>query len=198
MTIPTDDFPPIGGASLVNAELAKGERLVWTGQPIPWRFSVSSLPFVLFGIPFTAFAFFWIAVAGAFRFPGAPGPFGLFALFGIPFVIVGLGLLMSPFWMYLKARRTAYAITDRRALVIEPDLWGRIIVRSFEPARLAVLFRTQHADGSGNLIFQREYRLGGRRAWFVDIGFFAIPEVREAEERVRELMKAGDPSDGRG
>ena len=133
MTIPTDDFPPIGGASLVDAELAKGSASSGPASPSPGAFSVSSLPFVLFGIPFTAFAFFWIAVAGAFRFPGVPGPFGLFALFGIPFVIVGLGLLMSPFWMYLKARRTAYAITDRRALVIEPDLWGRIIVRSFEP-----------------------------------------------------------------
>jgi hypothetical protein len=62
--------------------------------------------------------------------------------------------------------------------------------------RGAVLSRTQHADGSGNLVFQREYRREGRHGRFVDIGFLAVPDVREVEERIRELVHRAYPPDG--
>jgi hypothetical protein len=189
---PADDFLPTELASLVDAELAKGERIVWIGRPIAWRFALPSVPILLFGIPFTAFALFWIGAARGF--PGAGVP--VFALFGIPFVVVGLCMLLSPFWMLYRAGRTAYVVTDRRALVIEHGPFGRVMVRSFEPENLAVLSRTQHADGSGNLIFRREFRLEGRRGRFADIGFLAVPDVREVEERIRELVRSANRPDG--
>jgi hypothetical protein len=204
MTIPTEGFLPTEPASLVDAELAKGERIAWIGQPIPSRFARSIIPIALFGIPFTAFAFFWIAGASGSRFPGVPSAFGFFPLFGIPFVLVGLGMLLSPLWMFYRAGRTVYAVTDRRALLIERGLLGQVTVRSFEPASLNDVTRTQYVDGSGNLIFLREYRPGprystnGRRGRFFQVGFLAVPDVREAEERLRELArKAGDSNDGR-
>ena len=132
---PTDDFFPMELAGLVDAEFGKGERIVWIGQPIRSRLARSSLPIALFGVPFTAFAFFWIMTASGMKGLGFPGPSGFFVLFGIPFVLVGLGMLTSPLWMYLKAGRTVYAVTDRRALVIDGGLFGRMTVRSFEPAR---------------------------------------------------------------
>jgi hypothetical protein len=184
MTIPADDFLPTELASLVDAELAKGERVTWIGRPVAWRFALPSVPLVLVAIPFTAFALFWIGAARGFPGGGVP----VFALFGIPLMVVGLGMLLSPFWMLYKAGRTAYAITDRRALVIEHGPFGRVMVRSFEPGDLAILSRTQHADGSGNLVFRREYRLEGRRGRFVDIGFLAVPDVKGVEERIRELV----------
>jgi hypothetical protein len=189
MMTPTDDFLPTELASLVDAELAKGERIDWIGRPIPSRLARSTLPIVLFGIPFTAFSLFWMSAAcgSVLRAPSRRGVF--FVLWGIPFVLIGLCMLTSPFWMYRKALRTVYAITDRRALTIEGGLWGRVVVRSFEPASLAALSRTQHADGSGNLVFQREYRPGGRRGQFVDLGFLAIPDVKEVEDRLRKLVR---------
>jgi hypothetical protein len=198
MMNPTDDFFPTELSSLVDAELAKGERITWIGRPIPWLLARSSLPMVLFGIPFTAFALFWIALISGMWRPAGPSPPAFFVLFGIPFVLVGLGMLTSPLWMYWKALRTVYAITDRRALSIERGIWGRVVVRSFDPPGLAVLSRTQHADGSGNLVFQREYRREGhegRHGRFVDIGFLAVPDVKEVEDRIRELArKASTPS----
>jgi hypothetical protein len=195
MMNPADDLFPTELSSLVDAELAKGERIAWIGRPIPWLLARSSLPIALFGIPFTAFALFWIGLASGMQHPARPGPPSFFVLFGIPFVLVGLGMLTSPFWMFWKALRTAYAITDRRALSIERGPWGRVVVRSFDPPGLAVLSRTQHADGSGNLVFQREYRHQGRHGRFVDIGFLAVPDVKEVEDRIRELVrKAGTPS----
>ena len=146
----------------------------------------------MFGSAFTAFALFCIGAAAGIPGGGVP----VFALFGIPFVIVGLCMLLSPFWMLYKAGRTAYAITDCRALVIEHGPFGRVMVRSFEPGDLAILSRTQHADGSGNLVFRREYRLEGRRGRFVDIGFLAVLDVREVEERIRELVRPANRPDG--
>jgi hypothetical protein len=205
MTIPTDDFLPVELASLVDAELAKGERVIWVGQPIPWRFARSSIPTVLLGIPFTAFACFWIAAASGFRFPDFSKPQGLFPLFGVLFVLVGLGMLLSPLWMLYRAGRIVYAVTDRRALVIERGILGQATVRSFEPARLTDVTRIQYADGSGNLVFLREYRpdrrygADGRRGRFVEVGFLAVPDVKEVEDRIRELVgKAGDSSGGPG
>jgi hypothetical protein len=204
MTIPTEGFLPTELASLVDAELAKGETIAWIGQPIPWRFACSSIPIALFGVPFTAFAFFWIAGASGFRFPGSSNAFSFFPLFGIPLVLVGLGMLLSPLWMLYRAGQIVYAVTDRRALVIERSLLGRVTIRSFEPARLTDVTRTQYADGSGNLIFLREYRpdprygANGRRGRFFEVGFLAIPDVKEAEDRLRELARrADDSNDGR-
>src|SRR5262245_41246448 len=80
MTIPADDFLPTELTSLVDAELAKGERVAWIGRPIAWRFALPSIPLVLIAIPFTAFALFWIGAARGFPGGGVP----VFALFGIP------------------------------------------------------------------------------------------------------------------
>jgi hypothetical protein len=198
MMDPTDDFFPDDLAARVDAELAKGERIAWIGRPIPWLPARSSLPMALFGIPFTAFALFWTAAAGGFAFRHGPGPPSFFPMFGLIFVVVGLGLLLSPLWAFRKATRTIYAITDQRALIIEPDLWGHAIVQSFEPRQLAYLERHQRGDGSGDLVFRREHRGSGRSHHMVAIGFLAVADVREAEDRVRELVaRSAPPRDDR-
>ena len=108
----------------VRSELRHGERLVWTGQPLPRRFMRSAVPIVLMGIFVTPFAVFWMAGASGMLFGGGGGGpggadafFTCFPLFGVPLVLIGLGMLTAPFWMYRKARRTCYALTDQRAIV---------------------------------------------------------------------------------
>src|SRR5262249_47548939 len=122
MMNPTDDFLNPGLASLVDAELDKGEQIAWIGRPIAWRYALPYVAVLLVGIPFTVFALFWMGAVRGFPSAGVP----VFALFGIPFVVVGLGMLLSPFWMLYRAGRTAYAITDRRALIVEHGLFGGV------------------------------------------------------------------------
>ena len=115
------------------------------------------------GIPWTAFALFWMAGASGLLFGGfggGNGPPGMgafficFPLFGIPFVLIGLGMLTSPFWAVRRAKRTCYALTDRRAILWEAGWFGRIEVRSYGPADLTRLRRVEYADGNGDLVFE--------------------------------------------
>lgn len=175
---------------MIDAELQPGERVTWSGQPIPGRFARRSIAIVIFGIPFTAFAIFWIAGASEFKQPDFSGGAGLFPLFGVPFVLIGLGMLSSPFWMRLKAARTAYAITDRRALIIEGRLFRSIGIRSFESDRLRDIRRVQNSDGSGDLIFERTWTTdadGARQS--TDHGFQAISDVKAVETLIRQLAE---------
>ncbi len=181
-------------AALVGAELLPGERISWVGQPIPGRFARKSIAIVLFGIPWTAFAVFWMVGAGIGTWKssfkgGGFGLFSLFPLFGLPFVLIGIGMLSSPYWMRRKARRTAYVITDRRALVFDAGGWSGTTIRSFEPDRLCDLRRIQNNDGSGDIIFERQWRSdndGGRQS--TDIGFLAIADVKSVEDSIRALV----------
>jgi hypothetical protein len=193
MMNPTDDFLAGDTGALVEAELDKGERITWIGRPIAGRMARSAIPMVVLGVPFTAFAVFWMAMASGIAGVAGSGVRLFFVLWGIPFVLVGLGMLASPFWMYRKALGTVYAITDRRALIIERGITGRSVVRTFDPAGLGTLSRVQDADGSGSLVFRREFRPAGRRGRFVEIGFLAVPDVREVEDRIRQLAAQASP-----
>ena len=114
--------------------------------------------------------------------------FDLFPLFGIPFVLVGLAMLSSPYWMIRKAKKTVYVLTADRAIIFDGGF--STTIRSFGPDRLGDLRRKQRADGSGDLIFERELSFdndGDRRS--TDHGFLAIPDVKAVEDMVRQLVK---------
>ncbi len=211
--LPSDGFLPDYLNEIIEGELAKGERVVWSGQPIASRLVWPSFAIVLFGIPFTAFALFWMFMARGIvgRAPNpAGGVFPVFRflpLFGIPFLLIGLAMLSTPYWMLRKTRRTAYAVTDRRVLLVEGGLLGGINIRSLEPEQLHDVTRTQYADGSGNLVLQRQYRgvpldptdPRYRGVPFFQVGFYGIPDVKHVEDLVRELASKAQPAgDGRG
>lgn len=185
----------------VRAELRDGERLVWSGQPSPARSARAARPIVLFGIAWTAFSVFWIVMASGIMFAAGNFPNGIgfdnlfscFPLFGIPFVLIGIGMLTSPMWMRRKAHRTYYALTTKRVILWEPSLFGGVEVRSYKPEQLDRMVRREYADGSGDLIFEElidHYRDGkGRsRTRTFEHGFIGIENVREVEEMIHKTL----------
>jgi len=178
--------------SLVEAELQSGERITWMEQPIPGRMARMTLPIVLFGIPWTGFALFWTGAAawGTSKIQSGRGLFSGFPLFGLPFILIGFGMLSSPYWARRRARRSAYVLTDRRAILFTAGWRGSVTVRTFMPERLTDLRRKQHTDGSGDLVFAQDIRRdsdGDRHS--TDVGFLAIREVKSVEELVRTLAQ---------
>jgi hypothetical protein len=177
---------------MLQAELQPGESIRWLAQPIPKRLAMTSLPIVLFAVPWTAFAVFWVWGAANSTCSSPSLEARLFPLFGVPFVLVGLGMFASPFWLMRAAKRTVYAVSDRRALVVS-QRWS-LPVRSFEPEKLCDLRRDQHGDGSGNLVFGQDIVATRNGSRAVDYGFMAVPNVREAEEFVRALARSAPRS----
>lgn len=125
---------------ILEEELLDDEKVLWTGMPDPKSSAISALPVLLFAIPWTLFSLFWEGAALA-AVISSKGNKGLelftivFPLFGVPFVLIGFAMLLSPYFAYLKAKTAVYAVTDKRVMTIyggkrknvEADRWESII-----------------------------------------------------------------------
>src|SRR5256714_15111334 len=97
----------------VERHLSAGERVEWVGRPDPAKhFTRGDVFLVPFSIMWGGFSIFWEASA-----IGGAGPF--FALWGIPFVVIGLYFIFGRFiYKARRKRRTIYAVTNRRVMTI--------------------------------------------------------------------------------
>ena len=168
---------------LLRDELKPGETVLWKSAPLTKRHLMAAMPVFVFAIPWTAFAVFWMTMASR----GS----ATFALFGLPFVGIGLAMMASPWWAARRARRIGYAITTDRVLIITPEITGGVTVRSFTATELGDLERVQRGDGSGDLILQREWVRGSKgRQVEQKTGFIGIPDVREVQTRLEAMVRA--------
>jgi hypothetical protein len=166
----------------VTGSLANGERLLWLGQPRPGRQALRALPILLFAIPWTAFAVFWECGAlwgthQARDHGGIGMAVGIiFPLFGLPFVLIGLGMLSAPWWAARRARRTVYGVTSQRAFILDGGFLREL--RSYPAAALSAASCSERPDGWGEValmpppdLVQRGGRTyqPGNRATFEDV-----------------------------
>lgn len=172
----------------VERELENDERIEWIATPKRVFFTPASTGIFLFGIPWTAFALFWMAGAAGFKIPQFNQGFDLFPLFGIPFVLVGCGMLSAPIWAYLKAGRSVYVITDRRAITFLGGWYTTI--RSFPPEKLTDIYRKEKADGSGDVIVARNaLRDGEGNQQIEELGFLQVENAKDVERRLKTLAE---------
>ena len=178
---------------MVQSELQPGESLQWSGVADPARAALSALPAAIFGIPFAGFALFWMSAA--FRGTHAlsksannpiAGAFSYFPLFGLPFLLVGLGIVCAPLLAYFKAQRTAYAVTDKRVLVITG---GRTrTVKSCTPADIVSVDHREREGGSGDVVIRTNAVLQQRNSLSqVSIGLLGVSNVKEVARLVLNL-----------
>ena len=99
--------------------LEPGEEILWQGRPdAEIRWSDLRPQKLVFGLFYAGFAVFWMVAAGGMVWGGpmGGGPFALFPLFGIPFLLIGLNIMGGHvIWDAYKRGRTWYTLTDRRA-----------------------------------------------------------------------------------
>jgi hypothetical protein len=182
----------------LQSELESGELLLWRAQPVASKFARGGLCLVAFAVPWTAFALFWEIMALKIAFGGNMGDNPMrfiFPIFGLPFVAIGFGMLSAPHWLRRRAAHSVYAVTDRRALLLVAGWFSGHTVRSFPIANLSIVEHRKNDDGSGDLIFQRKEWVdsdGDRRQQ--EVGFIAVPDVREVEEIIRGLQDAPPPA----
>lgn len=134
--------------------LARGERVRWQGKGLA-RVNFALFATYLFAIPWTAFSLFWTAMAWGATKADNLGDAGAlawaFPLFGLPFILVGLGMMAAPFLPLWTGARTIFAITDHRVIRLRS---GRQLDSDSVPLeRVGQLKRKQGRDGSGTLSF---------------------------------------------
>lgn len=108
----------------------------------------------MFGLLFASFAIFWMAIAFTATGPSDQvGP--SFALIGLPFLLVGLGIAVVPVLAQLRrSSRTSYAITDWRFISIMQGASRE--VRAIDLSRIISVTKTSRPDGSGSITLQVE------------------------------------------
>jgi hypothetical protein len=175
----------------IRAELAPEERVEWIGGPRPARWICMAVLLNLFGIPWTAFFLYTVFTAWERSvWPVAGTSLAIF------FVAMGFFLLSSPIWLRRYALRTAYVVTDRRAVVFTGRFTG-IHVRSFPPESLTSLECHEYRGGAGHLVFAHDLHEDDFGNFYWDsVGFEALADVRAAEKEVRALVASCLPGSG--
>lgn len=185
-----------------QSELRSGESLVWCGQPST---SVIFHAFDWFSIPFSimwgGFALFWeCSVTNCFHSVAITGSSGFFALWGIPFVLAGQYLIWGRFiydW-WLK-RRTFYAITNQRVLVITRGFKMQFFENSL--GSMETVSRSEVSNGLGTIHFASDEayapRARGRSAHRIgislnELAFHDIADVRNVYEVLQAQREAGE------
>jgi hypothetical protein len=129
-------------------ELMSGERILWTGRPDPSRLLTRGDVFL---VPFTVlWAWFSIGffVQELDRSPPDPLTRVIAPLFGV----VGLYALVGRFlYLRYRKRRTCYAVTDRRVLVLTETFRRSLLAARIR--QIPSIQKTIRSDGSGSLRF---------------------------------------------
>lgn len=176
----------------IHRELDTGEIITWVEQPIARFFSAPSIGIILFGIPWTSFALFWMWGALGFQVPNFQNgiqPEHLFALFGLPFVLIGVLMLSSPYWQWQTMRNTVYLITDKRAIIIQGS--SSTTIRSFSPDQIKDLYRRESQDGSGDIIISvRHWKYSDGDTQREEIGFVGVRRVQQVEKMLKKLAQS--------
>lgn len=192
-------LPPQFDAAL-RAQLLPGERVRWSAQP---RASKQWLLFLiwLFAIPWTAFALFWTWMASTPLRQGTDLGSGggviawAFPLFGVPFILIGLGMLASPFRLLLRARRVVYAMTDSRVIRLYAGRTTR--VESVQLDQVGQVDAAIGPDGYGRVTISTTQFIDPNRDHRTDaFTVLGVPDAARLERLLLEAVRsrlAGEP-----
>lgn len=121
------------------------ERLLWADKPATGiKFRSTDIFITLFSIFWLGFSVFWVYMAlDASIF---------FALFGTPFILVGLYLLFGRYFFdALSRKNTVYGLTNKR--IIKKSGLFKVHYKSVFLDTLPSLSYTEKPDGSGDINF---------------------------------------------
>lgn len=141
-----------------SSELLHGETIVWSGQPNPSViFHSEDFGLIPFSLLWGGFAIFWLLGASGLGGFWKSQPDHTFQWFGViwgtPFVLVGQYFIWGRFvYARWKKKRTYYALTNRRALIVENG-WRRRDSSSAYFENLAMIAKQVRSDGIGRISF---------------------------------------------
>lgn len=144
----------------LSGRLLRGERILWSGRPAQGlAFSPQDWLLVPFSAVWAGFALSWEFGVLTTRAPD------FFAVFGVPFVLVGLFMLAGRFAVDAWIRRsTAYAVTNQRILILRSRPSSTFMALPLD--RLPEASLIERVNGSGSIRFGPAPSPWGRNAGF--------------------------------
>jgi hypothetical protein len=170
----------------VERHLSSGERVEWLGRPDPSKhFTRSDVFLVPFSILWCGFAVVWETIAIS------SGGGVLFALWGIPFVALGLYFVFGRFVAKAsRARRTIYAVTNRRVLTIVRGRRGES-VEAMYLASIPSISTNAASNGRGSVEFGSSSQAG----WYANTGMELLNRGRPAGSGFYDIEDADGVAD---
>ena len=162
--------------------LAPGETILWRGRPETGHL-LSGQDFILipFSILWCGFAIFWTVTA----MMHTPFPF---ALFGVPFVCVGLYISIGRFFHIAYVRKnTAYVITNQKIIRRRGNK-----IDMLDAKTMPTIHVTARTDGTGTIRFGQPvyyHRRGGYgyNSWSPNDGIFTLENIPDVA-RVQQIL----------
>jgi hypothetical protein len=177
----------------VTRELSGSERLIWTGQPVRGvRLQAGDALLIPFSLVWGGFAFFW---EGTVLTRGAPL---FFALWGVPFVLVGIYITVGRFFFDAWRRsRTVYALTSERVLILSGG-FSRTVT-SLRLAAIPSVSLKEARSGVGTISFGGGSPMaawfGGMQGWpgsdrYLGPRFELLPKARSVYESIQAAQRS--------
>lgn len=172
----------------ISFDLGSGERLLWSGAPRQgYVFQSTDVLAIPLSLLWAGFAIFWETTA----LRNTPI---FFALWGIPFVVVGAYITVGRFFYdSLRRRSTFYGVTTVRVIIA--SRWPTRSVKSFNLATLTDLLLDDHGNGTGTILFgPRLFRARWTRqsSWgttYTQNAFEMIPDAKHVFDLIGESRK---------
>ena len=163
----------------MRMRLEDGEEVLWMARPlIPW-WSSAILPVGIFGLV-------WCGMLTKMCSCGAD--WGM-----LPFVLVGVALLVAPFLIYRYHKHSAYVLTNKYAHILRPGLTGKVSSTSYPAGSNMVVKTEANLNDTGSLIFGYNTVSAKHGTKQQPYGFLLTRKLAEAERIIEEgRQKAAD------
>lgn len=188
------DIPELQRDLLRNS-LEEGETILWTGRPVPYFFNNDVWILFLNGV-------FWTLLDIGLIIAYIVGDIGesgdIFTSFTncsylLLFLPLTIGACYAPIWTYRKMKRTVYAVSNKRAMILGPkDFIPGLTLKDYSIRKGMIRCIQMRHNGSGDLIFDEpemleRYGFGKRRRHRT--GFVRLRRPDEVESLLKKLIE---------
>ena len=171
---------------VIAAQLGSGERLLWAGRPRQGIFLRPSDGYLIpFSLLWGGFAIYW-----EYGVITSESPF-LYSIWGIPFVLIGLHIMLGRFFVDAQQRsKTYYGLTNQRVIIVH-GLLSRA-VKSLQLRTVSDISLDERADGRGTITFGGADARSAAPGWpGADQAptFDSIPQARDVFDRIWKAQR---------
>ncbi len=158
--------------------LVDGEYVLWEGKPEKGNiFNPAEIPLMIFSVVWLAFSLFWeLTVIKS----GAPI---IFSLWGLPFIAIGVYLLVGRFIQKVLLRNKTYYVITNKNIIVKAGSKIKIYNGSDLPSMDIEI----HKNGNGTIIFYQDVYIRRNSRYNNYFMLENIADVTQAQNSINRM-----------